>query len=287
MLSNWVKATTTTTGTGTLTLSSVSGRPLPSAIFSVGQYVQYSINTSDGKFESGIGKIAASDTLERSKIFSTYNGTTFDTTAASALSLASGTHTVLITLIGEMAFEPLKSPFTNVTSASVHSTTIVTTESNVAVAAAAKRNTVYPFRLETTGIITGFSIYVSTGVSSSTVLAGLYAARPSDGGPGDLIIKASSTFDTSSTGYKTASVSANKRVNAGWYWGALCVTSATSVPQVTGGSTVRSAMGGSTKTSVGNIREDADATDLADPFPTTTLVVTTGTNQPLIGLIMS
>jgi hypothetical protein len=289
MLSNWTKATTDTTGTGTITLSAVSGRPLPSAAHAVGEYVQYSINTSDGKFEAGIGQIAATNTLVRSRVTATYDGSTYNKTTASALTLSGTGHTVFITPVASMVYEPLKAPFTTPSSETVFSTHIVSAESNVTIAAAAKRNTAWPFRLETSGVITSFAVYCSTAVASSTVLVGLYSARPSDGAPGELIVKASSTFDTSSTGYKTQSATANTRINPGWYWAACCVTSTTSVPQFTGGTTVRNAFGADGKVSVLNVREDATATDLADPFPSTSLYVeshaTNGT--PLIGLVMA
>lgn len=270
-------------------MSAVTGYPLPSKSFSNGQYVQYSIKTSDGSFESGIGKIAASETLERSKVFSTYNGTTYNQTTASALSLASGTHDVFITSVAEMAFEPLKQPLTTPADEVVFSTHIYSAEANIAATAVAQRNTAYPFRLETAGIITGFAINVATAQASSTIRAGIYAALPSDGSPGELIAQASADFDTSTTGWKTQAVSANKRINPGWYWAALCVTSASSVPTLTGGSRLRHAFGSNQKSSVIAIREDATASSLADPFPRTSLVVTTGATDsiPLIGLLMA
>jgi hypothetical protein len=290
MLSNWTKATTTTTGTGTLTLAEVTGFPMPSDSLSNGQYVQYSIKTSDGKFESGIGKIGASETIERTNIFSTFDGTTYNETSATALTLASGTHEVFITTVAEMQFEPLKNPLveTSVANPIVYSTHIMVAEANISASIAKQRNQAYPFRLETAGIITGFAINVSTAVASSTCRAGIYAALPTDGSPGELIIQASADFDTSSTGIKTQSVSANKRINPGWYWAALCVTSDTSVPTLTGGLTTRAAFGADSKVSIRSMYESATATSLADPFPRTNLLDQPDTGGiPLIGLIMA
>ena len=95
MLANWIKEETTTTGTGTLTLSAVSGFARFSQALTVGDYVSYSITTSDSKYEAGIGKVAASNTLERSLVTATWDGSTYTGAGASALSLASGTHTVI------------------------------------------------------------------------------------------------------------------------------------------------------------------------------------------------
>ena len=105
MLPNWTKSATTTTGTGTLSLTAMTNFPLPSKSKVVGEYVGYSIVTSDNKYESGIGKIAASDTLERTKALSTYDGSTYDSASGTKLSLASGTHTVYLTTLAETGFE--------------------------------------------------------------------------------------------------------------------------------------------------------------------------------------
>lgn len=288
MLANWTKATTTTTGTGTLTLSAVTGFPLPSKSRTTGEYVQYSIVTSDSKYESGIGKIAAADTLERTKVFSTYDGTTYTQVSASALSLASGTHNVYLTPMAEAIFEPLRFPLSGPSNASIFSSHLTMSQANTGTGAA-QRATAYPFRLETSGILTSMGIYVAVLGSTSTTHLGLYEAD-SNGRPARRIARTSATIDTSTTGWKTQAVSSNVRVTPGWYWAAICVTSGSN-PSFTGSSAGASAFGGSSNTAVFAVREDATATDLADPFPTTTLVWQSAAGNsiviPQIGLILS
>lgn len=289
MLSNWTKATTTTTGTGTLTLAAVTDRPLPSKSAVTGEYVQYSIVTSDSKYESGIGKIAASDTLERSKIFSTYNGTTYNSTTATALTLASGTHTVYITQLAEVAFEALRFPLSGPTNPVVTQTNISTSAANVA-PAARERAIAYPFRLECSGIVTAMAVNcgVNGGTGSTTLLA-MYEAN-NNGRPGRRLCKTSATLDTSSTGWKSQSVDANVRLTPGWYWAALVSQGGTGVPSFTGSACLKTAFGGSSvNLNLEYINENATATDLADPFPSTTLVYTynNAPNNPAIGLVMS
>jgi len=285
MLANWTKATTTTTGTGTITLTAVSGYPLPSKSRVTGEYVQYSIHTSDAKFESGIGKIAASETLERTRVISTYDGTTYDQLTASALSLASGTHDVFITPMAENVFESLRFPLSGPTSSNVVSTHLSRQEANVNTYTT-QRAIAWPFRLETSGLLTAMSIYVSTSGASSTLLLGLYEAK-SDGNPGRLLAKTSSTISGASTGYKSQAVGANVRLTPGWYWSALCVTAGTN-PQYTGSAySLVTPFGNTSGSALTVMRSDTSATDLADPFLTTSLVYEAATNNPFIGLILS
>lgn len=288
MLANWTKATTTTTGTGTITLAAATGYPLPSKSRATGEFVQYSIHTSDGKFESGIGKIAASDTLERTRVVSTYDGTTYNQLTASALSLASGTHDVFLTPMAESVFESLRFPLTTLTNQVFFSTAVATAHGNVGTAAI-QRATAYPFRLETSGLLTSMGIQVSVGGATSTTLLGLYETL-STGNPGRRLAKTSATIDSSTTGWKTQAVGANVRLTPGWYWAAICVTAGTN-PQFTGSTPLMTAFGCAGNAPLQNIRSDTTATDLADPFPTGSLVYTTGNassvNIPYIGLILS
>lgn len=287
MLANWTKATTTTTGTGTLTLTAVTGFPLPSKSRATGEYVQYSIVTSDGKYESGIGKIAASDTLERTSVLSTYDGTTYNKLTASALSLASGTHSVYLTKMAEHSYQPLMFPLASgPTNPGVISTHLVGGQANTG-AAASQRATAFPFLLETSGLITAMAVYCSVAGAGSTTLLGLYEAS-STGWPGRRICKTSATIDTSTTGFKSQAVDTNQRLNPGWYWAALCVTAGTN-PSFTGQSTTASPFGVGSNAPIHVVRDDNSATDLADPFPSTTKVYgTSPTNQSVcIHLIMS
>lgn len=283
MLSNWTKSTTTTTGTGTLTLSAITNFPLPSKSKVAGEYIGYSIVTSDNKYESGIGKVAASDTLERTKVLSTYDGS-YDSTSGTKLTLASGTHTVYITTLAETGFEALPFPLAGPTNAAVFSTHLNSSQVNVTTAAI-QRITAYPFRLETSGVLTAMGVNCSVSGAGSSVLLGLYEPD-SNGRPARRIANISAALDTTSTGWKSQSVVSNVRLNPGWYWAALCVVAGTN-PSFTGGGCNLHAFGVAAQNNLTNMREDVTATTIADPFPMTALTYVTGSAgvNPYIGLI--
>ena len=92
MLANGAKETTATTGTGTVTLSAVTGFPRFSQVLSVGQFVDYAIQDGNN-WEWGVGKVAASNTLERTLVTAKFDGGTYSKNPATALSL-SGSATV-------------------------------------------------------------------------------------------------------------------------------------------------------------------------------------------------
>lgn len=96
MFGNWIQQTTTTTGTGNLTLVSVTGYPAFSTQMASGQRFAYTIldDASGDPIESGIGYLS-SGALVRERIESTMVSGTFDNTAPSAVSLASGTKRVI------------------------------------------------------------------------------------------------------------------------------------------------------------------------------------------------
>lgn len=286
MLANWTKATTTTTGTGTLTLSAITNFPLPSKSKAIGEYVGYSIVTGDNKYESGIGKVAASDTFERTKVLSTYNGSTYDGTSGTPLSLTSGTHTICITTLAETGVEALPFPFVGLTNGAVFSTHLNSSQSNIT-AAAIQRHTAYPFKLETSGILTAMGINCSVAGAGSSALLGLYEPG-SNSRPARRIAYISSALDTTSTGWKSQSVIANVPLNPTWYWVTLCVVAGTN-PSFTGGGCNLHAFGMSAQNNLINIREDVTATTIADPFPSTSLFYVTGSNgiNPYIGLTLS
>ena len=291
MLSNWCDATTTTTGTGTITLASVSGRPLPSVAHAVNEYVSYSIVTSDGKFESGIGQIGSSNTLLRTKPLSTYDGSTYNNLTASALSLAAGTHQVYVTPISEVnaqgaAFPQTCAAVTNACTISGHlsgSTSTYTIPQSQPIA--------FPFWLNSAGLLTGFSCNVTGTGASSTFHMGLYE-QATDGAPGRRLAVTSSTISGTSTGYKTQAAAANARLSPGFYWIAILVTAGTP-PQL------RSSICGcgphgiynGMSDSVQFIRENvASITTLADPFPRTALLAQGGGGgamNPWLGLLLS
>ena len=92
MLANGAKETTTTTGTGTVTLSAVTGFPRFSQVLSVGQFVDYAIQDGNN-WEWGVGKVGASNTLERTLVTAKFDGGTYSKNPATGLSL-SGSATV-------------------------------------------------------------------------------------------------------------------------------------------------------------------------------------------------
>lgn len=89
MLANGAKETTATTGTGTVTLSAVTGFPRFSQVLSVGQFVDYAIQDGNN-WEWGVGKVAASNTLERALITAKFDGGTYSKNPATGLSLSGG-----------------------------------------------------------------------------------------------------------------------------------------------------------------------------------------------------
>jgi len=289
MLSNWTKATTTTTGTGTITLSSVSGRPLPSTIHVTGEFVQYAIDTSDGKFEAGIGKIAASNTLERTRVCSTYDGSTYNGTSATALTLASGTHTVLITPLAENLFEAMTFPFVGPSSVNYCSTTASNVNAgDTTNALIANRPCAFPFRLEIAGVLTALSCYVNTAGASSTLLLGLYSVG-SNGRPEKRLAKTSSTIDTSTTGFKSQAVDTNIRITPGWYW-VVALQTAGTTPKLRGSDSCTTALGMTSYSVSLGMYSNTSTSTLDDPYPTTSLVyfdTSSLSKPPAIGMILT
>jgi hypothetical protein len=99
MRANGLKHETVTTGTGALTLTAVSGWPTYANAFgNTGtRMVDYVVQDSAGlPLEGGVGELALSTlVLTRSLVQWTWNGATYDNTAPTALSLASGTKRVI------------------------------------------------------------------------------------------------------------------------------------------------------------------------------------------------
>lgn len=95
MLANAVKETTTTTGTGTVTLAAASGFARFSAVFGVGVQASYCIADANGNREWGMGTVSAGNTLARSKVMATLVSGTYTTNGATAITL-SGTAEVFV-----------------------------------------------------------------------------------------------------------------------------------------------------------------------------------------------
>lgn len=97
-----IHETSTTGGTGTLTLtaSSTNGELRVSDAYAVDDPVQYRLqSTTTDKWEEGIGKVGASNTLARTLPTRTWNGTTLDKSPASALDFSTETVDVYVTPI--------------------------------------------------------------------------------------------------------------------------------------------------------------------------------------------
>jgi hypothetical protein len=99
MRGNAIKHQTTTTGTGALTLAAVSGWPTYASVFgnSGTRMVDYTVQTNAGlPIEGGVGEVnLATLVLTRAKVQWTWDGSSYDATAPTALSLAAGTHQVV------------------------------------------------------------------------------------------------------------------------------------------------------------------------------------------------
>lgn len=97
MLANWIKQSTTTTGTGALALSTVTGYPPASSQLAVNERAAYVIlDASDLPLERGVGYIDGSGDWVRDVVAATYSGGTYSGVNPSALSLASGSKSLII-----------------------------------------------------------------------------------------------------------------------------------------------------------------------------------------------
>jgi hypothetical protein len=276
MLSNWTKATTTTTGTGTITLTSVTGFPRPSDIFGVDTYIQYSIVAANGSKESGIGKTASSNTLERSRILSTWNGSTYTEVSPSAISLPSGTHEVFFTPIADGLFEAVGSPasFAAVgSSQSIISTHLYGGYSSLTLTLQKLHGV--PCRVENSGVLTHIGAWVATAGAGSEIRVGLYDMKP-DGHPGKLLATTTTALDSTSTGLKINTVATQIKLKPGWYWAAILALNGTA-PQVHSStpSGTPFGMGGASNWNPLSFVNAASITSLPDPF---TSLTNTSTN---------
>lgn len=84
---NFVQATTTTTGTGDITLVDVAGFPNFDDALSATDTIEYSIKNGV-QWETGLGTYNGSNVLERTTIYATWDGTTYDDTSPTAITLA-------------------------------------------------------------------------------------------------------------------------------------------------------------------------------------------------------
>jgi hypothetical protein len=287
MLANWIKATTTTTGTGTVTLSAVSGYPRPSDAIETGIHVQYTIKTSAGDLEAGIGTVSASNTLTRDLITSTFVSGTYTSVSPSAISLPSGTHEVIVTPTAANYFSAAEYPQSAIANTNFVSQHIAGAGSaqNCSNSTYVGQQTAYPFVLKTAGVLTGFACQVSVLGASDNYFA-LYQCA-SNGAPGKRIAYHTTAINTGSTGYKTVSAAANVRVTPGVYWMGWLTVSGTS-PSLRGLFTAAHPFGNVGDLPLDGVRNSTTGqTSLSDPFPTVNASVSVAGKAPAIGILLS
>lgn len=231
MLANWAKCTTTTSGTGDVTLSTVSGFPSFSDVFTVGQIVSYSILNSNGEpVEEGIGCYSAVDTLTRTYVCGTYTGGVYDNTAPSAISL-SGTYTVIASNVRSMA--PTL-PQINTSAAARYFASPSHQSSSSSKSILAGDLIAVPLLFSAARPVDAFAIEVTTLGASAVARCGLYSVG-ANGLPAKLLIE-SADIDCSTTGVKVSTFAAVS-ISPGWYYMLLaCKTANVGVRGYGGGS---------------------------------------------------
>lgn len=225
MHGNWAKEETTTTGTGTLTLSAVTGWPRFADVFPVGEEVSYAILNSDGSpIEAGIGTVAASNTLERTQIDATYVSGAYDNTNASAVSLASGTKTVIATPVARSILGAGTLVNANATLRAIGSAHYMSSSSSTVSLGSANRCYYMPFLLEFGVEITGLVVNVTTAVASSNFRIGLYWLA-SNGAPGAKWLE-TADLSGATTGIKGTGSITRIFAPPGWYYAAIAAKAA-------------------------------------------------------------
>lgn len=163
---NWIYETTTTPGTGTVALSAVSNRPRASDMMQVGALCNYSIKDS-GNRESGIGKIGASNTLERTRPTKTIVNGTVTRVSPSPINLSGGVVEVLISPISGAHPVTMRRVATNSGRKGLYSPHIVDNPSGT-LAVAADRLYIFPFEHNEDMPISGAFIDMNTAGAAST-----------------------------------------------------------------------------------------------------------------------
>jgi len=212
MLANWAKCTTTTSGTGNVTLSTVSGFPSFSDVFTVGQIVSYSILNSNGEpVEEGIGCYSAADTLTRTYVCATYTGGVYDNTTPAAISL-SGTYTVIASNVRAMA--PTLPQINSSAPARYFASPSHQSSTNAKTITAGDLVAV-PLLFSAARPVDAFAIEVTTLGASAIARVGLYSVG-ANGLPAKLLIE-STDIDCSTTGVKVSTFGAVS-IPPGWYY---------------------------------------------------------------------
>lgn len=215
MFGNWAEETTTTTGTGTLTLAAVSGKPRIANVFPVGEHVSYAILDAAGDpIEAGIGKVAASNTIERTIVRATYVSSTYTGANASAVSLAAGTKTVIATPISGSFLGAAPGLNSSATVRIIFSPSYYLTNGDSAALGTSNTCIYVPFLMTFGCDIDGIMIEVAT-AGAGNIRLGIYSV----GGDGKPNTKIAETADVScaTTGIKTGTLT-RRTLPPGWYY---------------------------------------------------------------------
>lgn len=231
-MSEYVQGVTTTGGTGTLTITSDAGMALPAAAGVAGRVIKYSVveyssssRSSVTQAEAGYGTISSGNVLTRSRPLVTWNGTTYDDTAPSALNF--GTSHVVVVI----------APLQVAGDISITRRYDTSAESNGVLPYVMPMNTLatsdFPARTLSANVVyftpillpgginyTTLGVEVTTGAASSNVSCCIADTSMTNGAAGTILVVAN-TLSSASTGFVTASI--DWTPDPGWYW--FCVTS--------------------------------------------------------------
>jgi hypothetical protein len=227
MRNNFIGGSSVTGGTGALTLAAAGGLALPATAFVAGQAMDYSIiEYSDAtlgtvvRAETGLGNISAGNVLTRSRVLTTWNGTTYAQAAPSALSF--GTSHVRVYCSPSSESGPTSFPGIANFSANYGTNGYVLpancgefTDWREAPLEANRQHQV-PLKIEAGFAITEIGISCTAAVAGSTVNIAIASLNPTTQWPG-VILAFANGLDTSTTGVKMGSITS--RIFApGWYW---------------------------------------------------------------------
>lgn len=222
---SWGIEDTTTTGTGDLTTTRTSGFPRPTDFFGLGHIVPYDILDSSGNpIEEGIGYYSAVGTFKRTRVDKSFaSPSTLTNASASAVSLASGTKKLVVGLSAN-SYAPGLLATSDAHGFGANQRGLINAAYGLSAAGdvqfgatdTADRLNGWPFLLESELDTDAFLVHVAAAETSKSMWVGLYEMNV-DGSIGNLVVKGSTAFDTTSIGNKTSTYT-RRRLTKGWYW---------------------------------------------------------------------
>jgi hypothetical protein len=299
---DFIEETTTsiagTSGDGAVTLTQITGLPRFSTVFGTGtRLVDYVIeDTVALKFEKGYGSVA-SNVLTRTTVHETWNGTTYDDTAPTALqfgsSPTSGNIRVRMAPTGD-TFAPIIPAIQTTIGSDTYkgyqfSGHCQCNSNPSSSGALGTTNEIYtPFECITRGQVDGFALEVKTaGTGGNGIKAALYECG-TNGLPGPCITQFNA-IALGSTGFKTDTTPGTWAVNAGplrispgWFFiGVMTNDSAVAIANYGGNSWPRQtplqrADGYGWGTTVSKTAENTYATGMPTGTPTGTYTLNSG-----------